>query len=298
MKKFAFVFSYTAMVSFLVYLVLLTLVVGITGELAISPKSLSYWYGFAPVHNKEIAFESNVVSEGLVFGSQSHQDNFPIINVMSDVTNFDEVEDFEFTYGKQDLSKIELESDMIYKNSFTEQPLFWPDYYYRKYENAVAGANGLNKMPILLPGKSIGVIKDRYIDVKIHNGYVQPPGYYFASGLCWSTSALGAMMDQANTEFKAKYGVPLFTFRPGDRAPHTDWYRTYLNSNNGRGYTVLQMSSGVPVQDYRFTVNPELKNVPELADIKIKIVMLYSREHETAAAGQSIGGYIISNKEW
>jgi hypothetical protein len=54
----------------------------------------------------------------------------------------------------------------------------------------------------------------------------------------------------------------------------------------------------VPLQDYRFTVNPVLATMPELADLKLKIVMLATTDHPTASHGQSIGGYILSNKEF
>lgn len=230
-------------------------------------------------------------------GLNAEKDNFPI--VIDSSYEFEELKDHELNYGSQKEVSLSFDNDMIFSNSFTEQPLYSEDYYWGKYENGKAGADGLNRMSILKPGNSVAVIRDGYINVRTTNGYIQPAsGYYFASGLCWSTSAMGAVMDQANIDFKLKYGIDLFTFNYGDRAPHSHYYRTYGNSNNGRGYTVMQSSPGVAKQDYKFTINPELANNPETKNIKIKIVMVATNEHESATYGQSIGGYIQSNLEF
>jgi hypothetical protein len=220
--------------------------------------------------------------------------------VSANVLTIDQVEGFEMIYGRQDLNALSGgQADMVYINSFTELPLVRKDYYWGKYENGLAGVNGLNRMPVFKPGDGLGVIASQYINVKSYNGYIQPKnGYYFGSGLCWSTSELGYLMDQANADFQAKYGIALFTFKRGDRAPHSSFYKSYLPSNRGYGYTVMQKSAGVPVQDYRFPITPALKNREDLKDIKVKIVMLASTTHPTAHAGQSIGGYVLSNVDF
>lgn len=233
------------------------------------------------------------VNTSTEIGLEASNDNFAVaIESFDSDFEYEQWEAFELIYGKQ--AEPVADADMIYKNAFSEEPLVPRDYYYGKFENAVAGINGINKIPVLKPGNSIGLIRDKYINIKPWNGFVQPPGYYFASGVCWSSSALGFLQDNSNKAFREKYGVDLFTFKRGDRAPHTDYYETY----GGGGYTMLQISEGNPAQDYRFTVNPVLANMPELADIKIKIVMVSSSTHEKGYKGQSIGGYILSNKEF
>ena len=197
-------------------------------------------------------------------------------------------------YIDTDKSGIVVDEDMIYNNAFKELPLHPNDYYYGKYLNARQGAKQLNLMPIFKPGDSVGIIRDQYINIRI--GYMQPPHYYYGSGVCWTSSTLGATLDVANEKFKAKYGLELFIHRPWDRAPHGGYYLTY--TNNHRGYTIFQISPGVPGSDYRFTINPQLANIPELSDIKVKIVLLYSENHPNASHGESIAGYVISNKEF
>ncbi|MFQ5493398.1 MAG: hypothetical protein ACE5DX_04535 [Candidatus Dojkabacteria bacterium] len=223
----------------------------------------------------------------------AQKDNFQVVLGQVDTSfDYEQMEDFEFVYGKGEQTQVD--ADMIYNNSFSELPLIEEDYYYRKYENAAAGVAGINKTPIMRPGDSIGVIADRFINIKTYNGYVQPPGYYFASGVCWTSSTLGFMMDNANWHFKKRFGVNLFVFGSRDRAPHPDSYETY----HGHGDTIMQITEGNPLQDFRFTINPRLKTMPEVANIKIKVMMLATDEHETASHGQSIGAYIISNKKF
>ena len=239
------------------------------------------------------SFNANSVKPTNEVGIEARQDNFAVaLDTFDSEINYEEKEEYELVYEVPDFSN--LDADMVYRNAFSEEPLFPQDYYYRKFENAVAGVNGVNKMPIIKAGDSYGVIRDKFINIKTWNGYVQPPGYYFASGVCWTSSMLGFLQDNSNKLFREKYGVDLFVFGRGDRGPHPDYYRTY----NGRGYTIMQLHEGVPLQDYRFTVNPALKNMPELADIKMKIVMFASTVHPTASHGQSLGGYILSNKEF
>jgi hypothetical protein len=199
-------------------------------------------------------------------------------------------------YSETDLSSIRVDSDMVYKNSFREMPLHPTDYYYNKYTNAVAGVKQLNTMPIMTPGTSIGIIRNMYLVIIPKYGYVRPPHYVYGSGVCWTTSAMGAMMDEANDAFKKKYGIDLFIYRSGDRAPHGGIYLTYTNGNHG--YTVLQSGIGNPAQDYRINVNPAISKIPGLSDLKIKLVLLNSSKHPTGAYGESIAAYIVSNKQF
>lgn len=178
-------------------------------------------------------------------------------------------------------------------------PLVAQEYYWGKYENAKAGVQGLNKIPVLTPGDDIEVVTEKYINIKSENGYIQPAyGYYYASGVCWSTTVLGGLMDNANADFQKKYGVNLFVFEYGDRSPHSKWYKTYEQANGGYGYAIYQLSEGNPGLEYRFKVNPELDNIDELKDISLKIVMMSTDSHDKAYEGQSIGGYILSNIEF
>jgi hypothetical protein len=245
-----------------------------------------------PTSRKSASIDS--IQNPIVKVNLQPQTGFPIIAYRSDDFTTKDVDLIQLIYRDTDFNSIIVDSDMIYRDALTELPLFDSDYYFRKYENGKAGAIQLNNMPILTPGKSIGVIRDKYINIR--SGYVQPPGYYYGSGVCWSTSTLGAVQDKANADFKAKFGYDLFTFRSGDRSPHPHQYQTY--TNNHRGYTIFQVGYGVPATDYRFTVNPQLKNVEALKNIKLKIVMIYSDNHPSASHGQSLGAYILSNVQF
>lgn len=206
---------------------------------------------------------------------------------------------FEKEYGDVELSFPQLDSDMVYVNSFVELPLFEKDYYWGKYQNAKAGAESINKLPILKTGDNFSLIADKIINIKSYNGFIQPQyGYYFASGVCWSTTTLGYLMDQANHDFYTKYGIDLFIFDSDDRSPHSSFYQTYANANSGYGYAIMQRSEGVAILDYSFTVNPQLANIPEFSDLKIKIVILSTEDHLTADHGQSIAAYLVSNLEF
>lgn|GEM_PF-4196630 len=182
-----------------------------------------------------------------------------------------------------------------YRGGFVSLPLYPEDYYYGKHINAAAAAKELNSIPLLSPGDRVEIIKDGYLTMATDEGYTKPEGdYYYASGVCWTVSTYGAVMDQANIEFIEMYGIPLFVFNYLDRIPHKKPYRTYTDSNYGYGYTVSIDPSGY-VFDYNFTVNPELSNVPELSDIKVDIVMKSVSNHRTAYNGEAIEGYVISN---
>ncbi|MFQ5493480.1 MAG: hypothetical protein ACE5DX_04965 [Candidatus Dojkabacteria bacterium] len=180
-------------------------------------------------------------------------------------------------------------------NHVEELPLYRQDYYWGKFENAKAGVDGLNDIPVLKPGDSVGVVKDKYINIESWKGYIQAAhGYYFGSGVCWSTSALGLMMDGANERFRDSYGIDLFVYDSWDRAPHGTWYSTY----GGYGYTILQISEGNPLQDYRFRINPKISQIEDLEDFELKIIMLSSREHPEAYNGESIAAMLISNRDF
>ena len=200
--------------------------------------------------------------------------------------------DFENGFDRPDIGITD--PDMVYKTAFLELPLISQDYYRNKYENAVAGAKGINRIPVLKPGDKTSVIRQLYIDINPGNGFVYAPAHYFGSGVCWSTSALGLMMNRANDQFKAKYGIDLFVYKAWDRAPHPDYYATY----HGNGYTILQMGRGDALQDYTFTVNPKISELDGMSDFKVKVVMLNSNHRENASHGQSIAGYVLTNKDF
>ncbi|MCA9383044.1 hypothetical protein KC909_01640 [Candidatus Dojkabacteria bacterium] len=241
--------------------------------------------------NSDIAFESATNISDHATGIFANQDNFPITDLPITNVVLEEVQVYEQQFALADQNGYDR--DMKFSNTKSEQPLVAQDYYWGKYINGSAGAKQINSIPVLKPGDRVALLGDNVFQLYASNGYVKPSGYHYASGLCWSSSALGLLQDNANKAFQEKYGVPLFVFNYGDRGPHGHYYATY----GGYGYTVFRQN-GVPVQDYRFTVNPALADIPELADIKVKIVMTYTDEHPTAAFGQSIGGYIQSNKEF
>lgn len=220
------------------------------------------------------------------------KDNFQV-TALTSVVELNGTKEIDPVTSKYEPQNTQADPDMTFQFAATEMPLYSEDYYYRKYENAAAGAIGINNIPVLKAGSRIGVIKDKFISIRTYRGFVQPPGYFFGSGVCWSTSLLGTMMDNANKKFKEKYNLDLFVYNSRDRDPHPDSYRTY----GGRGWTIMQATEGVPIQDYAFTVNPEISNNPEIADLKLKIVMIATDKHETASHGQSLAAYLLTNKE-
>lgn len=234
----------------------------------------------------------DTASADLVAGEDAAADNFAVIEA-------DLIDAPVAANLTDDLPKVlgtTAGSEIIYTNVIYELPLTKKDYYYRKYENGRAGANEINRIPVLYVGQKTKLIAGGYITVSRSRGYLQPPGYTFASGLCWSTSALGGMMDVANSQFKAKYGLDLFTFDRGDRAPHSHYYSTYAPSNRGRGYTVIKLKKGG--QDFGFRINPALANKPDLKDIKVDIEMMARTNHPQAYKGQSIGAILKTNKQF
>jgi len=176
-------------------------------------------------------------------------------------------------------------------------PLKQQDYYWGKFANASAGAKELNQIGVLHPGDKVAVIGDGYITLDESAGYVQPRGHYYASGLCWSISAMGGMMDQANKQFRDKYGVNLFIFKPGDRYGHSVNYSTYKPSNNGWGYTVSKVRDNVGQPDYKFQINPDVKNIPGLEDLKVQIKIIASSNYKGAYKGQMISANLLANKQ-
>jgi len=196
-------------------------------------------------------------------------------------------------YAQEDLENI----DMIYRKVFVELPLYRGDYYYGKHINASVAANEINNIPILKPGQRVRIIKDGYLTFDSKSGYIQPPGeFIYASGVCWTVSSLGAVMDEVNKRFEKDYGIPLFIFEYADRIAHRDAYKTYTYSNYGYGYTVVKRPDWIT--DYSFTVNPELENFPQFKNLKVKIVMVSSTDNNVGFKGESIGGYILTNVDF
>jgi hypothetical protein len=192
------------------------------------------------------------------------------------------------------LSNLKSKYKLIYRSSTVSLPLKRQDYYWGKFQNGKAGAREINRVPVLTPGKKVSLIGNGYITLSPSKGYVRPyNGYYYGSGLCWSTSLFGAVMDKANARFIKRFKVPLFVFKPRNRAPHSTWYSTYSKSNNGYGYSVLKSRYGG--QDYTFQVNPQLKRNWKLKKLKIKIVMVANPKSKRAYKGQMLYGFILSN---
>ncbi len=195
-------------------------------------------------------------------------------------------------------NKKVIKKELIYKKSFTEVPLASGDYYYGKYINASIAAGEINDIPIITPGDRIAIISDNYLTFDKSKGYIKPSAnIYYASGVCWTATTLGALMDQANSEFINKYGIPLFTFEQWDRYAHKNKYATYAGINYGYGYAVSKPPSG-KVFDYKFTVNPEILNIPEFEDFEIRIVIGGRENSPVGYKGQVIDGYILSNIDW
>ena len=286
---------------FIINLVFVLTVVKLVDAGKIDSGELRAYISFAGI-KKYTPTSENVVASGEVGGGEdmvlspdqmsSYFSQIQINNKNLDSLDVPTLGEKAIYYLGTDMSSIKVDADMIYSNSFTELPLFDSDYYWGKYLNARAGAIQLNRMPVFVAGDATGIIGGKFINVR--EGYTQPPHYYYGSGLCWASSTLGALQDKANVDFRAKYGVDLFTFNPGDRTGHGGLYMTY--TNNHHGYTIFQIGYGSGAPDYRFTINPALKNIEGLRDIKIKIVIMYSDTHPTASHGESLAGYIISNK--
>ncbi|MBN2016088.1 hypothetical protein JW766_04615 [Candidatus Dojkabacteria bacterium] len=234
---------------------------------------------------KDVSFNQDGKSERPFIGEEAFKDTFTV--VIGDVS---EEEDPDDILGEE--TPVELP----YKKGLIEMPLYRGDYYYGKHINATAATKELNqKMPILEPGSRVAVIGNGYLTMSKGWGYVSPGAeFMYASGVCWTTSALGTTMDEVNKEFMYKYDMPLFVFYAGDRYPHPVAYSTYRNSNYGFGYTVVR-AYGRGSPDFKFTVNPNIKTNPKFLNLKIKIVMVSSTDHPKAFLGQSIGGYIESN---
>jgi len=183
-------------------------------------------------------------------------------------------------------------------NASVTLPLVQEDYYYGKHFNATVAASELNSLKNLKAGDRISIVKHGYLTMEDSKGYIDPPGdkYPFASGVCWTVSTLGYLMDEANVKFKAKYGIPLFVFEKGDRIPHKHSYTTYAPSNNGYGYTVT-INDGW-IFDYKFTINPNLADHPKLQHIRLKIVMYGTTDHPSGYNGESIGAELKTNVKW
>lgn len=239
-----------------------------------------------------------LIYEFLYTGKEAYYDSFPHYAEDLGVYSYAARPDEE--PGSLDEANIAGVNDEAFKfkNTVVKLPLVKKDYYYGKYTNGKAGAVEINRVPVLKPSDNVGLIRDGYLTLSPRSGYVKPPGgYYYGSGLCWAVSALGQLMDEANKEFQAKYGIPLFVFSGRDRAPHPSYYSTYNNSNGGRGYTVIKIGRNGG-QDYRFTINPKLASRSQFKDMRLKIVMTYTNTSTKGMFGQQIGAVLYSNKDF
>lgn len=246
------------------------------------------------LEGRELAFEAyNTIiiqsqAQNVNTGANSDPDNFA-------VTDYTEAELAALPVNEPEVTADYNISNLTYHYYDFDLPLRKKDYYWGKWLNGKAGASEINNVPVLRPGNTISLIRDGYITLNGSRGYVRPKnGYYYGSGLCWSISAIGGMMDAANWHFIRNWGIPLFIFGPRDRAPHPSYYETYKPSNNGRGYTVIKAKSGG--QDYTFTVNPEINRIRALQGFEVKIVMTWSNTYPGATNGENIGAYILTNK--
>jgi hypothetical protein len=210
-------------------------------------------------------------------------------------TVFEGKEDEIYAPNLDEIQGVSADKDMIFKKHLVELPLVAQDYYYGKFINASSAVNEINTVPILHPGDRINLIGQNYLTLSKNRGYVYPgQGFLYASGVCWSTSSVGTLMDEVNHAFIEKYSIPLFTFHYGDRTPHPAIYSTYQDSNFGRGYTIVKVPSGYST-DYSFEVNSAVSKIKGLENLKIKIVMFAREDCEKAFAGQSIGAYLQTN---
>lgn len=254
--------------------------------LIISVTVLSSW-----VSTSLSGLPANISEESHNFqGEESHKDKFAVFIGGEDEE--EQLSGMEFVLGES------IDLDLVYKKLLIEMPLVGCDYYYGKHINATAGVNEVNHVPVLQPGDRVDLIRDGYLTMSRSRGYVSPgSGFLYASGVCWTTSAIGTLMDEANKLFDQKYQMPLFIFRNGDRAPHPVAYQTYKNSNYGKGYAIVKIPNGSGT-DFSFIVNPQLKDNPKFVNLKIKIVMISSVENDQAFLGQSIGAYIQTNVDF
>ena len=188
-------------------------------------------------------------------------------------------------------------SGLEYLYATVNLPLTTADYYGGKYTNAKAGAGELNTIPVLKPGDKISIIRDGYLTLNWKQGYVEAAGpYVFASGVCWTTTALGGIIDKANAKFKEKYGMPMFVFDYGDRSGHGHTYTTYSSVNGGYGYSIYR--STAKTVDFTFRLNPEISKIPQLANLEVKLAFSATDSASNAFAGQSIGAQLYTNLEY
>lgn len=271
--------------------------------------SITIIFALTPV----LQVHANIVIEGLWAGANIADQAYSLVETGNDATN-----DFFPIYvnednpanttppiadpgllGQKNVLGVGIKNlknrGFKYKLGKVSLPLYKEDYYWGKFYNGRAGVNELNNMPVLKPGNKISIIGNGYITLSPTRGYVRPGGgFYYASGVCWSVSVLGAIMDNANKEFEEEYGMSLFLFQNRDRAPHSHWYKTYKKSNNGRGYTILKKSYGG--QDYTFKVNPAVRTIPGFKNARFKVVLWSKSNEKRAYRGEVLGGYVLSNK--
>lgn len=243
--------------------------------------------------NLETSSASESIEEEEQYASY---DNFPVIKY-DDQDPKEIMSYYSDRFDPNVLGKV-IDPDLKYKDTEVNLPLAQYDYYFRKWQNAKSATKELNGMPTLKVGDRIKIIQDGYLTFDSRFGYEKVYNYYYASGVCWAVSTLGQLMDYANKEFKAKFGLVLFVYYRGDRAPHGHTYTTYKKSNYGYGYTVLKTQSESSTQDYGFQINPKLAERDDLKDLKLDIILTASETYSGAYKGQAIGGYILSNKDF
>jgi len=229
-------------------------------------------------------------------GENAYYDQFPVYEGdMADleIAADDEENPLDNDVAGTTANKLSPEYKLLVYN----QPLTREDYYWGKHINATAGGNEISRMRVLKPGDKISLIGSGYITLGRNKGYVAPGrGYYYGSGLCWSVSTLGGMMDQANAKFKKKYGINLFIYQGGWRRGHSHRYSTYMTSNNGWGYTVAKIGGrGSP--DYSFQVNPQINNIPSLRGVHILLRVSGVGGMKGAYKGQGMVAALYSDKK-
>ena len=227
----------------------------------------------------------------------------PLENTSTDLISEVSAED-TIVYEPEDENKsalLEIPSPLeftypIYKYTEVELPLVQNDYYWGKYVNASVAASEVNTIGELAPGDNRSLLNDGIITLEEDAGYIKPAsGYYFASGVCWTSTTLGYLMDEANAKFIAEYNMPLFVFSTNDRLPHKVTYPTYKNVNSGYGYSITK--NGDYYFDYIFQINPALANDPVLKDLRAKIVMTPKNDNPAGFNNESIGAYLLTNLE-
>jgi hypothetical protein len=197
----------------------------------------------------------------------------------SEVVDSVTLEEENLNYQETYHSLIDDKVLSIYEISL---PLAEGEYYSGKFQNASAGVDQLNSMDALEPGDQVALLSDQIIYFSYQDGYINTPkGYAF--GVCWSVTALGGLIDEANKNWKEDHGYPLFIVKQS--SGHGRTYETYYPNNN-YGYAVLKNNDGSVGVDYIFQVNPKAQ---------IDNVLFYFEaltDNEEAYGGYEIRGWV------